>query len=158
MTARPALRKFVPRPFVALLFLFLTLLSVHHLAAFAQTGSKPGMYRDPGGRYTLTVPDGWSGQITQQIQAQFTGFQSLNEGDLQINGHPSHGTNATGINPKGERVSVLIVSIGAGSGHFLTVISSSPNDQAKTVNATIMKMAQSIRFGGNRDAPSSFYP
>jgi hypothetical protein len=141
-----------------------------------------GMYRDPWGRYSLTVPDGWSAepqaksgvlqlsfgpnwamlitgsggeprevnhQITQQIQAQFIGFQLLNEGELQVNGHPSHGTNATGMNPKGERVSILVLSIGAGSGHFLTVISSSSNDQAKTVNATIMQMAQSIRFGGN---------
>lgn len=87
-------------------------------------------------------------QLTQQIQSQFTAFQLLNEGELQINGHPSHGTNATGVNPKGERVSILVRSISAGSGHFLTVISSSPNDQAKTVNATIMQMAQSIRFGG----------
>ena len=87
-------------------------------------------------------------QVTQQIQAQFTGFQLLNEGDLQVSGHPSHGTTATGINPKGERVSVLVLSINAGSGHFLTVISSSPNDQAKAVNATVMQMAQSIRFAG----------
>jgi hypothetical protein len=43
---------------------------------------------------------------------------------------------------------VLVLSINAGSGHFLTVISSSPNDQAKTVNATVMQMAQSIRFAG----------
>ncbi len=150
-----------------------------HSAASAPSGS--GMYRDPQGRYSLTIPDGWrvepqansdalqlssgpdwamlvagSGgaprdvnhQITQQIQAQFTGFRLLNEGDLQINGHPSHGANATGMNPKGERVSVLVVSISAGSGHFLTVISSSPNNQAKTVNMTIMQMAQSIRFAG----------
>jgi hypothetical protein len=87
-------------------------------------------------------------QVTQQIQAQFTGFQLLNEGDLQVNGHPSHGTTATGMNPKGERVSVLVLSISAGNGHFLTVISSSPNDQAKTVNVTVMQMAQSIRFAG----------
>jgi len=87
-------------------------------------------------------------QVTQQIQSQFTGFQLLNEGELKINGHPSHGTNATGMNPKGERVSVLVLTIGAGNGHFLTVISSSPNDQAKAANATIMKMAQSIRFAG----------
>jgi hypothetical protein len=150
-----------------------------HSSAPAPSGS--GMYRDPWGRYSLAVPDGWSAepqaksgalqlssgpnwamlltgsggeprevnhQITQQIQAQFTDFQLLNEGELQVNGHPSHGTNATGVNPKGERVSVLVLSISAGSGHFLTVISSSPNDQAKTVNATIMQMAQSIRFGG----------
>ncbi|MGC1871028.1 MAG: hypothetical protein WA700_08735 [Acidobacteriaceae bacterium] len=146
-------------------------------AAPAQSGS--GMYRDPWGRYSLTVPDGWTAesqaktgtlqlssgpnwamllagsggeprdvnhQIIQQIQAQFTGFQLLNEGELQINGHAAHGTTATGVNPKGERVSVLVLSISAGGGHFLTVISSSPNDQAKTVNATIMQIAQSIRF------------
>jgi hypothetical protein len=96
-----------------------------------------------------SVPGDVNHQVTQQIQAQFKGFQLLNEGDLQVNGHPSHGTTATGINPKGERVSVLVLSIGAGSGHFLTVISSSPNDQAKSVNATIMQMAQSIRFAGD---------
>ncbi len=150
-----------------------------HSSAPVPSGS--GTYRDPGGRYSLTVPGGWSAepqaktgalqlssgpnwamllagsggeprevnhQLIQQIQAQFTGFQLLNEGELKVNGHPSHGTNATGINPKGERVSVLVLTISAGNGHFLTVISSSPNDQAKTVNATIMQMAQSIRFAG----------
>ena len=145
----------------------------------SQTPAGSGMYRDPQGRYRLSVPDGWntsvdngtlqvsSGsswavlmtgggsqagdvnhQVTQQIQAQYTQFQKLNEGDLQVNGHPAHGTTATGINPKGERVSVLVLSIGAGSGNFLTVVSSSPNDQAKVVNATVMQMAQSIRFAG----------
>jgi|GEM_PF-4853114 len=143
--------------------------------------SGPGIYRDPYGRYSLTVPDGWtaepqtgsgalqlssgpswamfvtgggsvprdvSHQITQQIQAQFTGFQLLNEGDLQINGHASHGITATGVNPKGARVSVLVLSINVGSGHFLSMISSAPIDQARTVNGTIMQIAQSIRFGG----------
>jgi hypothetical protein len=95
-----------------------------------------------------SVPSDVNQQVTQQIQAQFTGFQLLNEGDLQVNGHPSHGTTATGMNPKGERVSILVLSISAGAGHFLTVISSSPNDQAKTINATVMQMAQSIRFAG----------
>ena len=95
-----------------------------------------------------SVPGDVNHQVTQQIQAQFTGFQLLNEGDLQVNGHPSHGTTATGMNPKGERVSVLVLSISAGSGHFLTVVSSSPRDQAKAVNATVMQMAQSIRFAG----------
>jgi hypothetical protein len=93
-----------------------------------------------------SVPRDVNHQVTQQIQAQFKDFQLLNEGELQINGHPCHGTTATGINPKSQRVSVLVLSIAAGSGHFLTIISSSPNDQAKTVNATIMQMAQSIQF------------
>ena len=87
-------------------------------------------------------------QITQQIQAQYTGFQLLNEGDLQVNGHPAHGSTFTGVNPKGMRVSVLVISINAGSGHFLTVVSSAPNDQAKSINDTVMQMAQSIRFAG----------
>lgn len=93
-----------------------------------------------------TVPVEVNHQVTQQIQAQFKDFKLLNEGDLQVNGRPSHGTTATGINPKGERVSVLVLSINAGNGHFLTIISSSPNDQAKQVNATIVQMAQSIQF------------
>jgi hypothetical protein len=87
-------------------------------------------------------------QVAQQIQSQFHDFKLLNEGNLQVNGHASHGTTATGVNPKGMRVSVLVLSISAGSGHFLTVISSSPNDQAKTINATVVQMAQSIRFAG----------
>jgi hypothetical protein len=87
-------------------------------------------------------------EITHQIQAQYTGFQLLNEGDLQVNGHPAHGSTATGVNPKGVRVSVLIVSINAGSGHFVTVVSSAPNDQAKDINNTVLQMAQSIRFAG----------
>ena len=95
-----------------------------------------------------TVPADVNHQVTQQMQSQFTGYQLLNEGDLQVNGHPSHGTTATGMNPKGERVSVLVLSISAGAGHFLTIISSSPNDQAKTVNPTVVQMAQSIRCSG----------
>jgi hypothetical protein len=147
-------------------------------SASAQSGA--GIYHDPYGRYSLTVPDGWTAeaqpnngalqlssgaswamivtgggpnprevnhQITQQIQAQFTGFQLLNEGDFQINGLDAHGSNATGMNPKGERVSVLVLSIRAGDQHYLSMISSAPNDQAKGVNATIMQIAQSIHFG-----------
>ena len=87
-------------------------------------------------------------QIVQQIQAQYKQFQLLNEGDFQSNGHPAHGTNATGVNPKGERASVLVVSIGAGGGNYLTVISASPNDQAKEINALVMQMVQTIRFAG----------
>jgi hypothetical protein len=149
--------------------------------AQAPAHSGAGLYRDPQGRYSLTIPDGWSAtpqadsgslllssgpswamlmtgggseprdvnhQVTKQVQSQFTGFELLNEGDLQVNGHPSHGTTATGVNPKGMRVSVLVLSISAGSAHFLTLISSSPNDRAKTINATVMQMAQSIRFSG----------
>lgn len=89
-----------------------------------------------------------SHQIVQQIQAQYKQFQILNEGDFQNNGHPSHGTNATGVNPKGVRVSVLVVTIGAGGGHYLVLISSAPNDQAKQINSTVMQIAQSVKFGG----------
>jgi hypothetical protein len=87
-------------------------------------------------------------QIVGQIQAQYKDFKVMNEGDFQNNGHPAHGTNATGINPKGARVSVLVVSIGAGSGHYLVLISSAPNDQAQQINGTVMKIAQSVRFAG----------
>jgi len=87
-------------------------------------------------------------QVTQQIQAQYTGFRLLNEGDLQVHGHPSHGSNGTGVNPKGVRVSVLIMTISAGGGHFVTVVSNAPNDQAKEVNDTILQVANSIRFAG----------
>jgi len=87
-------------------------------------------------------------QLIQQMQAQFKQFKVLNDGDFQSNGHPAHGTNATGINPKGERVSLLLVSIGAGNGNYLALISSTPNDQAKQFNGTVMKLAQSVTFGG----------
>jgi hypothetical protein len=87
-------------------------------------------------------------QVVQQIQAQYKSFQVLNEGDFQNNGHPAHGANATGINPKGARVSVLVVSISAGSGHYLILISSAPNDQAKQINGAVMQIAQSVRFAG----------
>lgn len=156
----------------------------HALAqSSAPANSGSGIYRDPQGRYSLTVPAGWgvtppadagaatvqlsSGpswamllptggvqprdvnhEMIRQIQAQFTGFKLLNEGDLQVNGHPAHGSTATGINPKGLRVSILVLSINAGSGHFLTVVSSTPNGQAKDLNSTVMQMAQSIRFAG----------
>jgi hypothetical protein len=87
-------------------------------------------------------------QIVQQIQAQYTNFQILNEGDFQNNGHAAHGTNATGINPKGARVAVLVVSINAGNGNYLVLISSAPNDQAHQINGTAMQIAQSVRFAG----------
>jgi hypothetical protein len=87
-------------------------------------------------------------QVTQQIQAQYTGFHLLNEGDFQVRGHPAHGSNATGMNPKGIRVSVLVMTISAGGGHFVTVVSNAPNEQAKEVNDTVTQVANSIRFAG----------
>lgn len=95
-----------------------------------------------------TGPADVNHQIMQQIQAQFKQFQLLNEGDFQNNGHPSHGSNATGINPKGQRVSLLVVTVNAGGSNYLTMISSAPNDQAKQINRTVMEIAQSLRFGG----------
>jgi hypothetical protein len=65
-----------------------------------------------------------------------------------VNNHPAHGINLTGIDPKGARVSVLVVSIDAGSGHILTVISSAPNQQAQQINGMIMNMVNSVRFAG----------
>jgi hypothetical protein len=179
MNQQPLASRIPCVPVLAFAFALLCTSAIQAQAPSNSAGS--GLYHDPQGRYSLTVPNGWTAepqantgalqvssgpswamlitsggpnpgdvnhQVTQQIQAQFKNFQLLNEGDLQVNGHPSHGTTATGINPKGERVSVLVLSINAGSDHYLTIISSSPNDQAKTVNATVMQMAQSLRFGG----------
>jgi hypothetical protein len=89
-----------------------------------------------------------SHNIVQQIESQYKNFQILNQGDFQSNGHPAHGTNATGVNPKGQRVSVLVVSIGAGGSNYLVLISSSPNEQAKEINGTVMQIAQSVHFAG----------
>jgi hypothetical protein len=89
-----------------------------------------------------------SQKIVQQVQAQYKDFKVLNQGDFQNNGHAAHGTNATGVNPKGARVSVLVVSISAGSGNYLVLISSAPNDQAQQINGTVMQIAQSVRFAG----------
>jgi hypothetical protein len=97
---------------------------------------------------TGAKPADVSHQIVQQIQAQYKNFQILNEGDFQNNGRAAHGTNATGINPKGARVAVLVVSISAGSGNYLVLISSAPNEQAKDFNGTVMQIAQSVRFAG----------
>jgi len=97
---------------------------------------------------TGAQPSDVNHKIAQQIQAQYKDFKLLNEGDFQNNGHPAHGTNATGINPKGARVSVLVVSISAGSGNYLILISSAPNDQAQQINGTVMQIAQSVRFAG----------
>jgi hypothetical protein len=97
---------------------------------------------------TGAKPADVSHQIVQQIQAQYKNFQLLNEGDFQSNGHAAHGSNATGVNPKGARVSVLVVSISAGSGNYLVLISSAPNDQAQQINGTVMQIAQSVRFAG----------
>jgi hypothetical protein len=52
------------------------------------------------------------------------------------------------VNPKGIRVSVLVMTISAGGGHFVTVVSNVPNDQAKEVNDTVVQVANSIRFAG----------
>ena len=112
-------------------------------ATFSQNGSWATVATGGGAQ-----PAEANRNVVQQIQAQYKDFKILNEGDFQNNGHPAHGTNATGINPKGARVSVLVVSIGVGSSNYLTVISSAPNDQAKAVNGLVMQMVQSVRFSG----------
>lgn len=112
-------------------------------ATFSQGGSWATVATGSGAE-----PAAANHQIVLQIQAQYKDFKILNEGDFQNNGHPAHGTNATGINPKGVRVSVLVVSIAAGSSNYLSVISSAPNDQAQQINGVIMQMVNSVRFGG----------
>jgi hypothetical protein len=112
-------------------------------ATFSQGGSWATVATGSGAE-----PAAANHQIVQQIQAQYKDFKILNEGDFQNNGHPAHGTNATGINPKGVRVSVLVVSIGAGSSNYLSIISSAPNDQAQQINGVIMQMVNSVRFAG----------
>jgi hypothetical protein len=144
-----------------------------------QMGGGGNTFRDPMGRYSFGVPQGWnvksdngtttvsSGDswatfiagngdspgpvaqnLSQQITSQYKQVQVLNQGDTQVNNHPAHGINLTGIDPKGARVSVLVVSIDAGSGHILTVISSAPNQQAQQINGMIMNMVNSVRFAG----------
>ncbi|HEY1902474.1 MAG TPA: hypothetical protein VGG56_08605 [Terracidiphilus sp.] len=97
---------------------------------------------------TGAQPSDVNQKIVQQIQAQYKDFKVLNQGDFQNNGHAAHGTNATGVNPKRARVSVLVVSISAGGGNYLVLISSAPNDQAQQINGTVMQIAQSVKFAG----------
>lgn len=91
-----------------------------------------------------------AGQVAQSVAQQYTQqykqVQVLNQGDTQVNGHPAHGINLTGINPKGVRASVLVISIDAGSGHILTVMSAVPNTQAQETNGLVMNMVNSIQF------------
>jgi hypothetical protein len=94
------------------------------------------------------TPADANSQITSQIQAQYKEFQILNQGDFQNNGHAAHGANATGINPKGVRVSVLVMTIAASGNNYLAIISSAPSDQAQQINGVIMQMVHSVRFGG----------
>jgi hypothetical protein len=112
-------------------------------ATFSQGGSWATVATASGAQ-----PAAANQKIVQQIQAQYKDFKILNEGDFQNNGHPAHGTNATGINPKGVRVSVLVVSIGAGGSNYVSIISSAPNDQAQQINGVIMQMVNSVRFAG----------
>lgn len=88
-------------------------------------------------------------QVARQIQGQYEAFQLMNEGDLQIGGRPAHGANISAINQKGVQVSVLVVTVGAGGGNFLTIASSAPNEQAREINATVMEIAKSVRFEGD---------
>ncbi|MGD0730313.1 MAG: hypothetical protein ABR956_03550 [Terracidiphilus sp.] len=85
-------------------------------------------------------------QIIQQTQGAYKAFQLQNEGDLEIGGHAAHGSNSSAINQDGVQVSVLVVTISAGGGNFLTIVSSSPNAQAKEINSQVMEMAKSVQF------------
>ncbi len=97
---------------------------------------------------TGAQPSDVNHQIVQQIQAQYKDFKILGEGDFKNNGHPAHGANATGINPKGARVAVSVMAISAGNGNYLVLISSAPSDQAQQFSGTVMQIAQSVRFAG----------
>lgn len=71
--------------------------------------------------------------------------QLLDEGDLQPNGHPAHGVDATGVDSKEVRDSVIVVSIQASGMNFLSVVSSAPDNQGKDVYNQMMRMINSIR-------------
>jgi len=85
-------------------------------------------------------------QFIQRLQTKFKAVQLQNEGDTQINGHEARGSNCSAINQDGVQVSVLVVTISAGGGNFLTIVSSSPNAQAKEINSQVMEMAKSVQF------------
>jgi hypothetical protein len=86
--------------------------------------------------------------ILQDLQSDYQQPQLLDEGDFRSNGHEAHGANATGIDKRGRRVSVTVVSVQARGLDFLSVVSSAPNDQAEEINGQVMQMVKSIRFGG----------
>jgi hypothetical protein len=86
--------------------------------------------------------------ILQDMQSQYQQAQLVSEGDFENNQHAAHGSNATGIDSHGTRVSVTVISIQARGLSFLSVVSSAPEGQADEINGQILQMVKSIRFGG----------
>jgi hypothetical protein len=155
--------------------------------AQAPSPSRSGVYRDSQGRYSLTVPDGWSATpasdhsgtlqltngpasatvtlmtwagggdarpsdvvtgIANTLKADYQNPELAGEGDFQTNGHAAHGLNATGIDSKGIEVAVAIIGIQMRGPNYLSIVSSTPIEQANPVNDQMMKMVRSIRFAG----------
>jgi hypothetical protein len=86
--------------------------------------------------------------ILQELKPDYREPQLLDEGDFENNGHAAYGANATGIDRKGARVTVTVVSIQARGLDFLSLVSSAPSDQAHEINDQVMQMVKSIRFHG----------
>lgn len=142
-------------------------------------------YRDNQGRYSLTVPEGWTATpesdgsgtlqlvrgsawatvaltsaddssqpadlnraILQDLKPRYKHTALVNESGFTANGHPAFETDGSGIDSKGVRVSVMVVSIQAHGLDFLSVVASAPNHEAKETSDQMMRMLQSIRFGG----------
>jgi len=153
----------------------------------APAPSRTGVYRDSQGRYSLTVPDGWTATpandtsgtlnlkngpswatvtlmtwagdnaaepkdivmgIANDMAPNYQNVKLAGEGDFPANGHPAHGLNATGIDSNGVEVVVAIISVQMRGPNFLSVVTSTPIEQANPVNEQIMKMVRSVRYGG----------
>jgi len=117
-------------------------LQLKHGSAWATIGLTTGT--EQGSSKPVDIAHG----ILQDLKPDYREPQLLDEGDFENNGHAAHGANATGIDRKGARVAVTVVSIQARGLYFLSVVSSAPNDQAYEINDQVMQMVKSIRFQG----------
>jgi hypothetical protein len=86
--------------------------------------------------------------IANDMAPHYQNVKLAGEGDFSANGHPAHGLNATGTDSSGVEVVVAIISVQMRGPNFLSIVTSTPIEQANPVNEQIMKMVRSIRFGG----------
>lgn len=86
--------------------------------------------------------------LARQMQPQYQRFAVLNQGAYQTANfhHPAAGITLSTVKDGKETV-MLIVTQGAGSGHYLTMISSTPNPGGGPMNGQLNNIFETVRFG-----------
>lgn len=80
------------------------------------------------------------------FHSQFTSFNTINRGSTTIADRASYGLNIDGMTTAGQRVSVLLTAQPQGKKQYFVLISSTPVAQAPQLNASVMALANSLRF------------